>query len=48
MFLPMNFVGDWKLMGSENKFSFVAKMATLSNSRKLHKSKMATRCHLEN
>ena len=33
------------IMGSPN---FVAKMATLGNSRNLHKSKMAARYHLEN
>ena len=36
------------LMGSQNNFSFVAKLATLGNSHNLHTSKMATRTHLEN
>jgi len=36
------------LMGSQNKFSCVAKMATFGNSRNLHESKMAARTHLEN
>ena len=43
----MTFFND-KSMGSQNKFSVVAKMATLGNPRKLDKSKMATRTHLEN
>ena len=36
------------LIGSYNIFSCVAKMATLGNSRNLHKSKVAARTHLEN
>jgi len=35
-------------MRSYNKFSFVAKIAALGNSRNRHKSKIAARTHLEN
>ena len=46
MFYPMCFFAD--LMGSWNKFSFVAQAATLGNFFNFHKSKMDSGCHLDN
>ena len=38
----------YNIMGSQNEFSFVAKMAVLGNSRKLYTSKIAHKTYLEN
>ena len=48
MFFPITFLVIRNLVESQTKLSFVAKIATLDNTRNLHKSNMATRTHLEN